>query len=259
MPEVITNFSYLARSLQTTICVLMLWLLAFPTLALSPQQEVQQLLSSFGLQRFFASVDALAEREIQRNVAAGDQSPELDDLRQRWVAADLQARLEVLLLQQYDPTLYHKAMDILSRQALAPVIQSCHGQALEDYSSQLTAYQQQLQRQPARPNRVSLAQQLDSAARTSRLASQLHSRVEQQVYLANRGEGAPDVPWQEVVAEREAVLQEAVVTWYLYCGRYFQDELLQALIDSYRQPAVQQWLDQYQAALDKVLPPAIIN
>lgn len=259
MPEGFSNHSYIARSLRVTIGVVVLWLLAYPTLALSPEQGVQQLLYSFGLQRFFISVDALAEREIQRNQGTAGPLSGQDELSGRWVAADLQARLEVLLLQQYDPGLYQKAIAILSRQELAPIIQSCHGEALEDYSSQLSAYQQQLQRQPARAGRVSLARQLDSAARTSRLAAQLHSRIEQQVYLAAHADDAPTVPWQQVVVEREAVLQDAVVTWYLYCGRYFQDELLQTLIESYRQPVVQQLLDQYQSALDKVVPPATLN
>jgi hypothetical protein len=230
----------------------MVSLFSFSAPALSPQQDVQQVLHFLGLQRFFANVEDLAEQEAQRYAKANEKARAWGDAGLG--AADLQARLDVLLLQQYEPQHYRKLIGIFSRPELAPIIQSCHGEGLEDSAVPLASYQQQLQRQPARSNRVSLAQELDKASRTSKLASQLYSRVEQRIYLLSHADDAPAVRWEEVLAEREAVFQAATETWYLYCGRYFQDELLQALIDSYRQPAVQRWLDQYQAALDKVLP-----
>ncbi len=220
---------------------------------------MQQVLRSLGLQRFFANIEGLAEQELRRHPGARDQAGAKQAVEPAWVAADLQSRVEVLLLQQYDPRVYRNAIALFSRREIVPIVQSCHGEGLEDYSSQLSDYQQQLQRQPVRPKRANLARQLDAAARTSKLAAQLHSRVEQRIYLASDGADAPAIRWQEVLAEREAVLQQAAETWYLYCGRYFSDELLQSMVDSYRQPAVQQLLDQYQAALDKVLPPAIVD
>ncbi len=225
-------------------------------LALSPQQDVEQLLRYLGLQRFFANVENLAQREAQRYAKANANAGAWRDAG--LVAADLQARLDVLLLQQYEPQQYRQLLGIFSRPELAPIIQSCHGEGLEDSAAPLASYQQQLQRQPARSNRVSLARELDKASRTSKLASQLYSRVEQRIYLLSHAEDAPAVRWEEVLAEREAVFQSATETWYLYCGRYFQDELLQALINSYRQPVVQRWLEQYQAALDKVLPVELV-
>jgi hypothetical protein len=56
-----------------------------------------------------------------------------------------------------------------------------------------------------------------------------------------------------VALQRQRVLQEAVQTWYLYCGRYFRDDLLQALVDTYQARAIQQLLDLYQAAVEEAL------
>lgn len=235
--------------------LILLGLAAPMAAALAPEQQLQQLLGKLGLQRFFTNVEALAEQEAERYAGASGREDVKKDAG--LVGADLQARLEVLLLQQYDPNSYRKLIGIFSRPELAPIIQSCHGEGLEDTASPLADYQQQLQRQPARSNRISLARKLDRVTRTSHLASQLYSRVEQRVYLASHDEDAPVIRWDEVLAEREATFQLATETWYLYCGRFFQDERLQELIDSYRQPVVQQWLDQYQAALDKVLPFAL--
>jgi hypothetical protein len=236
------------------------WLLSAPAKALSPEQEVQQMLHSLGVQSFFASAELLVERELQRDngeqARSGANPGEQEQLiRQQLSGAGLQAAVETLLLQQYDGDLYRLAINILAREDLAPVIQSCHGQALQDYGPQLQAYQQQLALHPARADRVRLAMQLDRAARTSELVSQLHSGIERLIY-DQVADGA-SVPWQEVEAERLQVLREAVQTWYLYCGRFFRDDLLQALVDSYRDSSIQQILDQYQAAVATALEQAV--
>jgi hypothetical protein len=97
--------------------------------------------------------------------------------------------------------------------------------------------------------------QLDQAARTSELASQLHNGIERLIYEQAAEPGA-SMPWQEIEAERLQALQEAVQTWYLYCGRFFRDDLLQALVESYRDTSIQQLLDQYQAAIATALEQA---
>ena len=241
---------------KTVWLALAVWMLSAPGMAQSPEQDVQQILHSLGVQRFFEPTGRLVERALQRaggeqlNSAGGEQL-----IREQLSGARLQGAVESLLLQQYDGALYRRAIDTLAREDLVPVIQSCHGQALQDYGPQLQAYQQQLALHPALETRVQLAMQLDREARTSALANQLHNGIERLVYEQAAEPGA-SVPWEEVEAERLQVLREAVQTWYLYCGRYFRDDLLQALVDSYRDTSIQQLLDQYQAAVATALEQA---
>lgn len=245
---------------RAAILTLLAWLLSAPALALGPQQDVQQILYSLGVQRFFDSMALLVERELERDESGqADASDEGERIRQQLSKASLQQAVEATLLQQYDAALYRQAIDTLARPDLVPVIQSCHGQALQDYGPQLDAYRQQLQQQSARAERNRLALQLDQAARSSELASQLHSGIERIIYQHVTPEPQPDIAWQEVASERQQLLQQAMQTWYLYCGRYFRDDLLQGLADSYRDPSVQQLLDQYQAALAAALEQAAAN
>ena len=238
---------------------LLAWLLSAPVMALGPQQDVQQILHSLGLQRFFDSVSLLVERELERGEnTQADVSDVAGRIREQLSQASLQGAVEATLIQQYDAALYRQAIDALARPDLVPVIQSCHGQGLQDYGPQLDAYRQQLQQRPARAERNRLALQLDQAARSSELAGELHSSIERIIYQGVSPGPQPDIAWQEVASERQQVLQKAMQTWYLYCGRFFQDDLLQGLADSYHEPSVQQLLDQYQAALAAALEQATV-
>jgi hypothetical protein len=234
-------------------------LLAVPAVAQDrAQQDVQQVLYSLGLQRFFVSAEPMLARELQRYLAADEaESKRVAALRERLAPGALQAALQADLLRSYDAGVYRRAIDSLGREDFVPVIQSCHGEALQDYGPQLQAYQQQLAQQSARPDRVRLAVQLDQAARTTLFANQLRSAIEQTAYAATADvQSRTGVPWPEVDAERAAALREAAQAWYLYCGRFFRDDVLQALVDNYQDPAVQQVLDQYAAALARVLDDA---
>lgn len=245
---------------RAALLTLLAWLLSASALALGPQQDVQQILYSLGVQRFFDSVGLLVERELQRDESQQTgASVDGERIRQQLSAASLQAAVAATLLQQYDASLYRQAIDTLARPELVPVIQSCHGQALQDYGPQLDAYSQQLQQQPARADRQRLALQLDQSARSSELASQLHSGIERIIFQQVTPPPQPDIAWQEVASERQQVLQKAMQTWYLYCGRFFRDDLLQGLADSYRDPSVQQLLAQYQAAVAAALEQAADN
>lgn len=229
------------------------FMLSSPAHALDASRQVQQALYSLGLQRYFTPVEPLLARELERYSGQGKSfSGHRSVIMEELAAPRLQAAVEAYLLEHYDPDLYQQVIAALSREEIVPLVQSCHGQALQDYGPQLQAYEQQLALQPAKAKRRNLARQIDLAARSSTMAGQLHNTVDQLLYsLADRPGGT--VRWEEVEAERIAVLQEAMQTWYLYCGRFFPDRLLQEMVDSYQLDAVQGLLDQYQAAVAATL------
>lgn len=235
-------------------CLLWLALLPGPAVqALEPAEDIRQVLYSLGLHDFFAAVPPLLRRGL---VDYGEQGLALQADAAAITAAlapeGLQAGVEALLLADYQPERYQGATAALAAAEVMPVIQSCHGQALQDHGPQLQAYEAQLGQQPARPERRDLALQMDEVARTSRLAARLHNGIDLLLFqLSNQGTG--QVAWAEVEAERVTALREASVVWYLYCARYYSDRQLQAFVDAYRQAPVGAVLDAYQDAMARAL------
>lgn len=234
---------------QVLACVLLL--LVSPLHAAATDQ-VQQALQLLGLQRFFSTADALVARELAHYSVADGRARQL---RRELSTQALEGALEAALLERYQADVYQQLIDTLSAEAFAPVLQSCHGEALQNYAEDLQAYEQQLVQRPAKASRRQLAVELDQAARSVYLASEMHRRLEQLIQLEmNSGRAAPPQP--EAEAQRRAILQESMQVWYLFCGRFFSDELLQALLGAYRHSAVQRVLDDYQWALDRTLDSA---
>lgn len=237
---------------RRAVCACLLWLVLLPlpaAQAREPAEDVQQVLYSLGLHDFFEAAPPLLRRSLadyreQRLNLQHDAA----SLSAALAPEALQADVEDLLLAAFRPETYRGATAALASEEVMPVIQSCHGQALQDHGPQLQAYEAQLGQQPARPERRDLAVQMDEVARTSRLAARLHNGIDL-LLIQLAGQGAGQVDWDEVEAERVTALQEASAVWYLYCARYYSDQQLQAFVDAYRQPPVGEVLDIYQDAV----------
>jgi hypothetical protein len=173
--------------------------------------------------------------------------------------APMQQALSAELEQAYRPSLYSDAVAAVEDPAVEAVLATCEIPAGEDLGPELTAYQAQLVTRSPRPVRAELARRMDNSARTSSIAATLYSRVERLIVELTRPQFGADVPWSEVASQRAEALQQSVVTWYLYCGRFAQDDALRYWLARYDEQAVQQVLDDYEDALSLVLERAALN
>ena len=155
--------------------------------------------------------------------------------------------------------LNERAQAALADPAIAPAQAACAQLPDSDVEYELAAYQTKLAKHSSRPLRTELARQMDQSARTSSIAASLYTTVERIIVEHTRTELGAQVPWSDVAAQRKLALQQSVVVWYLYCGRFAGDEVLTQWIARHREDPVQQVLDNYQRALGVVLDRASLG
>lgn len=201
--------------------------------------QVQQAVQSLGLEKLLSAAAEQVLSELPEHAARELLAAEL-------AGPMLQARLVVQMQKAWQAT-FVEAQWALSADNVVQLQRQCHQQLAHDKSAALANYQAQLQSRAPLEERAVLAKAMADLSRSAQLAAQAQANLERISYQLINPQSVVD--WPAVEAQREADNREALLAWYLYCGRTASSESWQALLDAYRKPAVQALLDAYAQAL----------
>lgn len=210
------------------------------------QRQQEQLLSIIemsGLTGLGIQARHVAQQILNdTNAPLGQQYDVVDRIAPLWAPQQLQQRLSALL-QGYDEAQRQQLLSTLSSRVLLQARskeQSAIGQqdsaAYQDYIARLR------QQQPA-AERLQMMQQLDAAMQFSGFLIQTRAAVYPQLQAVLRS-WQPEDNWQETV-------RRDVLEFLLYTYRTTPNHELQQLVDAWREPLLQDWLQAVRQQLGK--------
>ncbi|WP_430460884.1 hypothetical protein ACQUQU_16915 [Thalassolituus sp. LLYu03] len=196
--------------------------------------QTQEIIRTSGLIGLSEQARNIAQQVLNEQAAPiGQQYDVVDRLTALWAPVALEARFGRVLQTLSDTDRGALETLLASRQLIN--LREKEEEAIRHQGSQAyTTYVQRLRTSPPPPARVALINELDQAMQFSALMSLTREQVYPQLQAVLRGWNPP-AGWQ-------AALQQHVQEFLLYVHRSTPNDELQRLIQTYRQPVMQQWL-----------------